>query len=115
MVVTRSFEEGVRSGRNRCLNAISEALSAAFELNTFRLHNLLETRNVLDVLGALARALWALVRFRPLALQCLLYAHGRSRQVDIKRSTSTRYGVRRCCRLCARACRMRASWWTSTT
>jgi len=57
MVVTRSFEEGVRSGRNRCLNAISEALSAAFELSTFRLHNLLETRNVLDVLGALSRAL----------------------------------------------------------
>jgi len=76
MVVTRSFEEGVRSGRNRCLNAISEALSAAFELNTFRLHNLLETRNVLDVLGALSRALWAVVRFRPLALQCLLYAPG---------------------------------------
>jgi hypothetical protein len=76
MVVTRSFEGGVQSGRNRCLSAISQALSAAFDLNTFRLHNLLETRNVLDVLGALSRALLALVRFRPLALQCLLYAPG---------------------------------------
>jgi glycosyltransferase involved in cell wall biosynthesis len=76
MVVTRSFEGGVRSGRNRCLSAISGALSAAFELDTFRLHNLLETRNVLDVLGALCRALLALVRLRPLALQCLLYSPG---------------------------------------
>jgi glycosyltransferase involved in cell wall biosynthesis len=76
MVITRSLEGNVQFGRVRCLRATSEALGAAFELKTYRLHNLLETRKVVDMLGAAFRALLALARFRPLALQALLYSPG---------------------------------------
>lgn len=74
MVVTRSLEGNVEFGRVKCLRATSQALGAAFELTTYRLHNLLETRNFLDMLGAACRAAVALARFRPIALQALLYS-----------------------------------------
>jgi glycosyltransferase involved in cell wall biosynthesis len=76
MVMTRSLEGSVQFGRVKCLRATSEALGAAFELKAYRLHNLLETRNILDMLGAALRAAVALARSRPIALQALLYSPG---------------------------------------
>jgi len=76
MVMTRSIEGNVEFGRVKCLLATSGALGAAFELKAYRLHNLLETRNILDMLGAALRAMAALARFRPIALQALLYSPG---------------------------------------
>jgi glycosyltransferase involved in cell wall biosynthesis len=56
------------------MREIRTALEAQFEVSIFRLHNLLETRAVLDLTGAATQWSRSLLRGRPLPLQTVLYS-----------------------------------------
>lgn len=76
LVITRSLEEADNAGRIKTLRQICGVLDTEFATTKYRLHNLLETRRIRDLVGALARALLALLRCRPLPIQSILYSAG---------------------------------------
>jgi len=81
MVVTRDLAaEGVPSGRHRTVRHVAAALEERGAVTPLRLPNLLERRRVGNLLRAGLTFALALVRGRPLPLQCLLFATASARR-----------------------------------
>jgi len=74
VVTTRDI--GEQNGRAQVLSAIVASLSRRYDVKLIRLLSIAETKSWMD-LGRAAR-LWtvSLLKFRPMPLQCLLYASG---------------------------------------
>lgn len=73
MVVTRDIPETAESGRERTMAFIRAALAEGGEVETLRLHSVVEQRSLGHMLSILAAAARGLLRGRPLPLQSLLF------------------------------------------
>ncbi len=74
VVLTRSIADDSGVGRVNVLREIRKALNEDFAVTELRLHSLVETRRIRDLLTAGARLLLGLLSGRPLPLQTLLYS-----------------------------------------
>lgn len=73
MVVTRDIPVQAESGRERTMSFIKGALAAGGEIDTLRLHSVLERRSVGRILSVMGTALGGLLRGEPVPLQTLLF------------------------------------------
>lgn len=74
LVLTREITADSGVGRVNVLREIRKALGEGFEVTELRLHSLVETRRMLDVVIAAARLVLGLLVGRPVPLQTLLYS-----------------------------------------
>lgn len=72
VVTTRDIS--VQNGRAQVLAAIVESLSLRYNVEVFRLLSIAEVKSWIDLARTGRRWLASLLRFRPIPLQCLLYA-----------------------------------------